>query len=472
MNTQRTRANGSARPALHLPGVPRPIPYWARLIPPGELPPRAVLVRLVLALALAIVLWVRVSAEEDPAIPRQYDQIPITVNSPPGYYPVQLPASVTVLVVGLTSNLKDAATPSAFVYITSPTAQGPFPVHVVGLPPGVELRGVAPATVSLRLEKQASVTLPVKAQPFNAPPGYQVSAPSVTPRTVTITGPSHAVNAIAEVRVDLNEAGLHGVSVQHAYPVAYDHNGQPVSRRIILIQPAYVTVRVSVHLPPYLLSLPIMPNIRGTIAAGYRISRVTTVPPLVPVLSSAQIPTTTVLQTAPITVTGLTTRAVVQVPLVVPPNLTLRQPAQESVIIEVAPMPGSAVTTAQILVVGKRAGTTVTLGTSTVTVVYQGPIPLLASAAAPRAVLDLRNRQPGVYHLTPAIALAEGLTLASIVPEGLRVMITAPPKQQPHAITLPSATPSATFAPTVTATPRPTRTPLPRPTPTVALHAR
>lgn len=469
MNSFRSRTNGGTRPTLHLPGVPRPVPYWARLIPPGELPPRAVLVRLVLALALAIALWVRVSADEDPVVTATYKALAPVVTPPTGYYPVQSAPLVTVQAQGLRSNLADAPAPQAYVDLTnvSPTTHGPIlaPVHVRGLPPGVELRRVTPSQVSLKLQKQASKTVKVTIQTFGAPPGYyEVSPPTFSPHTVKITGPSSTVSTIASARIVVNESRFTSDRTLREDPVIYDRNGQPVSRHVVRVEPRAVSVTIHIRLQKYQQSVAVTPNITGTVGVGYRIANVTVLPPLVTVLSNAPVLGTMVLQTAPITVTGWTSSHQVAVPLVVPANLTLQHPVQETVAIDIAPVPGSAVSKAQVLVTGKRPGTTVSLDTQTVTIVYQGPIALLNEAGAPVARLDLHNRQPGVYHLAPTISLPAGLSLISATPAQVRVMITAPP--QPRAIVRPTA------APTATPTTRPRSTTTARPTATASPTAR
>lgn len=472
MNAFRSRANGGSRPTLHLPGVPRPVPYWSRLIPPGELPPRAVLIRLVLALGLAIALWVRVSADEDPVVTATYKALTPVVTPPNGYYPVQGAPPVTVQAEGLRSNLADAPAPQAYVDLTNvpPTAHGPIlaPVRVRGLPPGVELRRVTPSQVSLKLQKQASKTVKVTVQTFGVPPGYyEVSPPTFSPHTVKITGPSGTVNTIASARVVVNESSYTGDRVLQEYPVIYARNGQPVSRRVVRVEPRTVKVTVHIRLQKYQQSVAVTPNITGTVGVGYRIANVTVLPPLVTVLSNAPVLGTTVLQTAPITVTGWTSSHQVAVPLAVPANLTLQHPVQETVAIDIAPVPGSAVSKAQVLVTGKRPGTTVTLDPPAVTIVYQGPIALLNEAGAPVARLDLHNRQPGVYHLAPTISLPAGLSLVSATPAQVRVLITAPP--QPRVIVRPTATASATPTPTArpraSATARPTATTTATPSP-------
>ncbi len=455
MRQPRAPSDGGTRRPLHLPPVPRPVPYWARLIPPGELPRRAVIVRLVLALVLAIGLWIGVSNSEDPVDTVTYRAVPVTVKNPPGYYPKQQPPRVSVQVRGLRSDVKGMPRPAAFVDLrtVASTAKGPFPIEVT-VPSGVEVRHVDPQSVYLQLEKQASKTIPVIVQPFAAPPpGYVASQPVVSPNKVEITGPSPTVSKITNALVTVDESNLRGDEVLVKEPTVYDRNGHPVSRSIVLIRPSEVTIRLHVSLQQYPQLVPVIPDLRGVVAPGYRINRVIVSPSLVAVESSSPDRIES-LSTVPISVTGWNATQTVQAPLIVPSGLTLRQRAPETVTIDVAPVQGSAVSVAGVQVEGKRPGTTVTLEPSKVTVTYQGPLSDLN--AVPRAVLRLRDRPPGVYHLTPSIILARGLSTLAVSPPRLRVVITAPPQPTATATPRPTSTPVPTSRPTSTPRPRPT----------------
>jgi len=76
--------------------------------------------------------------------------------------------------------------------------------------------------------------------------------------------------------------------------------------------------------------------------------------------------------------------------------------------------------------VNKRTGTTVALNPPAVTVAYGGSLLALHDAALPVVTLDMGDRPPGVYHLTPTVTLPSGLAVQSLTPSSLRVTITAP----------------------------------------------
>jgi hypothetical protein len=222
-------------------------------------------------------------------------------------------------------------------------------------------------------------------------------------------------------------------------------------------------VSITIHVSPqkYHSLVPVQAVITGTVGIGYRISGVTVQPSLVPVLSNDPIPASLVLKTQQIDIAGLTSsRNDPSVALIVPSSLTLPHPVQESVTVEVVPASGSAVSKAQILVIHQRPGTSVTLDTPSVVVVYQGVISALG--AAPQVVIDLHNRLPGVYHLTPTVLLSHGVSLVSVHPQRVRVVITAPPTPQPTATPRPTDTAQPTMTPLPTATPRPTAIPRPK----------
>jgi YbbR domain-containing protein len=424
MNREHARANGGRRLPLRVPGVAGRGPLWPRLLPPSELPRRGVVVRLVLALLLATALWAEVSAQQDPVRVVTYSAVPITVRSAPGYSPVNSLPAATIRVQGLSSDLQDAPRPMAFVDATHGTSSAEH-VQVSGLRTGLQLVSVTPRTVSVQLEKAATrAGIPVQPTGFGPPPpGYLEPRFSSTPSTLTIVGPDHLVNSVVAARLALNDAQFTQNVSLVVVPQLFDSTGRGVSRSGIQLFPPKVTVTVTVRHQPYPQPVPVQPAITGTVATGYAIANIAYFPQFVQVVSGSQLATAR-LTTAPITVTGWTKSRTVLAHIEVPAGVTLNR-TQVTVTIEVSPIPGSAVSTAQVLVVGQRHGTTVTLDHSTITVVYQGLLPLLHSAGAPVAILDVHNRRPGVYDLRPTILLPHGLSVSALRPPRLRVAITA-----------------------------------------------
>src|SRR5437764_1249735 len=146
MKPEPAHANGGRRPPLRIPSVAGRGTLWPRLIPSGELPRRAVLVRLVLALVLATALWVGVTAEQDPVRTVTYRAVPIAVRSAPGYLPMNTLPAATIRVQSLSSDLQDAPRPTAFVDAPHGSS-GATRVQVSGLRAGLQVVSVTPRTV-------------------------------------------------------------------------------------------------------------------------------------------------------------------------------------------------------------------------------------------------------------------------------------------------------------------------------------
>jgi YbbR domain-containing protein len=226
-------------------------------------------------------------------------------------------------------------------------------------------------------------------------------------------------------RLALSDAQFTQNTSLNVVPQLFDSTGRGVSRSGLQLFPPKVTVTVTVRHQPYPQPVPVTPDIRGNVAPGYAETSIAYFPQFVYVVSGSQLATAR-LTTKPITVTGWTKSHTVLAQIKAPAGVSLNR-TQVTVTIDVSPIPGSAVSTAQVLVVGRRRGTTVTLDPSTITVAYQGPLPRLQGAGAPVAILDVHNRKPGVYYLRPTITLPQGLTLAARPPPRLRVVITAAP---------------------------------------------
>ena len=94
---------------------------------------------------------------------------------------------------------------------------------------------------------------------------------------------------------------------------------------------------------------------------------------------------------------------------------------------------------------------------STVDVILSGPLPTLDSLTpeSVRVVLDLLNLPPGLHQVTPkVVVLPEGVTVQTVLPSTIEVLITGPG----------TTTPSLTGTPTLPAARTPTRTPTRAPT--------
>lgn len=417
------------RPLRLRSGVPRPS-GWRNVLLPNDAPVRGIVARFVLALALSTALWVRVSAMQDPVREVHYRSIPIEILRPSNYYPARSPGFAAVTVQGLQSDLKDAGQPTAYVDLRNASGNYPqsvsAPVRVGNLPNGVKVTHIDPKSVGVQLQKAETRTVRVVVQSVSPPhPGYTVSQLSVTPSSVRITGPKPEVDKIGEARVSINESSLSiGDQKLTRRPILYNKQDQPVHG--FKINPPTVTVSVSVNPAKYEQLLSIVPDITGTVASGYRIDSITTVPQYVSVLSNAA--GNAPLMTRPtINVSGLTGTVQRFVSLIVPAGIALKNPSQSqvNVTIDVVPIIGNAKASVPVTGTGQRQGTHVALNPSAVSVVYKGPLSALKQPISLHATIDLADRGPGTYHLVPKIDLSNSqLYVETVTPSSVRVTVT------------------------------------------------
>ncbi len=399
------------------------------LLPRGEAPPLAIVVRLILAFALAAVLWVRVSADTDPVRTLVYGNVSITAQTANHYSLLRRLPTGTIHVDALQSQVRDTGAPGLYVDLTRVSSTAPFTasVRVSGAPPGA-LVSYAPHEVQAQLQTQAHKSLPVSYIPIPSagpPLGFNPPQFTLSPTTVTVSGPSQVVASVSTVRVpDLNEAGYtHDTTITRT-PQLFDNLGHSIAPGVVHISPPTVTVMVRVNPKPYQQLVSVTPDIRGRTAPGYGITNIIFFPQFVHAESSSSLVTLT-LTTEPITITGLTTTDLTPFKIKGHPGVTLDR-TQGIITVDIAPLSGKATAAVKVGVVNKRTGTTVALDTHTVTVAYGGPLPALRAASLPVVTLDVGNRPPGVYHLTPTVTLPSGLAVQSLAPPSLRVTITAP----------------------------------------------
>jgi len=433
----------------------RAIPVRTVLLPRGRMPPRTVMIRLALALVLATVLWVRVSAETDPMVTSMYRGVTITPHIASGYSLLNSLPAGTIRVDALQSKLRDAPTPRLYVDLTRATSTSPqvVPVRMRDIPPGARVSH-SPSTVTVQLEKEVTRRgLPVQILPLNgAPPGFTTPSISVAPSTVTITGPSREVTRVVTVRLPQFDESVTQDTPLTLTPQLFDRSGHRLGQGVVRVSPSTVKVFIRVHPKPFQQLLPVTldpQNLIGQVAPGYNVTNITVFPQFVQVSSSAQLVTAT-LTTAPITISGLTATKTFTSTIQFngPAGVTLRS-TQVIVTVSVAPIRGSAPVVTGIMVINKRLGTTITLASPTTTVLYGGSLPALRAVenTPPSAVLDVGNRVPGVYYLLPTINPPPGVKILTLTPPVLRVTITAPPR--PHLASRgPTPTPRARGKPT------------------------
>ncbi len=282
-----------------------------------------------------------------------------------------------------------------------------------------------PAVVSVRIERIVARSLTVQVRFANDPPrGFMPGAPTFSSSEVRLIGAQSLVSSVAAVlaTIRFGDTPIDISTSASASPV--DAAGNPVDG--VQLDPPTLQVSVPVLSTSSTRTVPVLWSIRGSVGAGYWISRVTTDPVAVPVQGApAALAAIDRLDTGPIDVSGLTANASFRVPLLLPAGITLLQPTDAVVGVTVIPLTGTRpYPQIALAVTGLGAGLAADTDPRTVDVVVGGPLAALA-ALGPEAVtatVDATGRTIGTGPADVVLKLPAGVTAITLQP--IRVTLT------------------------------------------------
>jgi YbbR domain-containing protein len=303
------------------------------------------------------------------------------------------------------------------------------PVRVQVATPGVQVESIAPATVTVRIEPITSRAVAVQARFANtAPTGTFAGDPAITPAEVRVSGAASQVARIAALYATVRFGDAVTDLVQSVQPTAVDASAQAIDG--LTVDPAVVQVTVPVLPTATTRTVPVVPALRGSVAPGYWIARVTTDPPVVTVRGeSAALGAIDQVATAAIDVSGLGADRTFQVALLLPAEGTsLLKAAQASVTVSVAPLTGSrSFPVVAILATGIGSGFVAEFDPPSVSLVLAGSLPALSGIAPGQVVatVDAAGKGPGTYPVDVVIRIPGGTTVQSVQPTRVTLNIRA-----------------------------------------------
>jgi len=397
----------------------------------------------VLALLLAVVVWVVAVYEQDPPQAKEFEGVSVKyTNIQQNLELVGTPVQwVSVTARAPKSHWSSQAASAATLEATvdlSGLGEGTHSVDIKvrSLDRAATVVSCTPRRVVVRLEQRLSRQVPVRVQvadPETTPLGYATSEPKATPEKVTVSGPRTAVEQVNEV---VAKVFLRGSKTAIETPVALmalNADGQAVNG--VEISPAMATVQVGVSALAEFRDVTVRADVPGTPAAGYWISSVTVEPATVTVQGRPEIirQMASVVSTAPVDVTGVKESFARRVSLKLPEGVTVYSADTSGhtvlVHVEVSPVIGGKTVQPKVQWLGLRTGNVVNISPDTVDVILSGPVPELQTLQIEdvRVVVNLFGLGPGRYQLTPTVQLPDGsnLKVERFAPETVEVTITS-----------------------------------------------
>lgn len=233
----------------------------------------------IVALGVAVVLWVVVMSDQNPAIEGSFTVPVAVVNSPEGYKVTKSEDTVKIKVRGARSLFVSATADDFRAYVDLGGAEAGKQSYKVqtALPQGFELVEVQPETVEFNLDK--IIQKQVRADVIvtgNSAPGTTVAKVTQASSIVTIEGPQSAVESVTRV---VGYVGLSGNSTDFDLQVpltALNADGREVYDVKVVPSVTEVTVQLARGLTKKIVT--IHPVLDGSLPDDLTLSEVRTDP--------------------------------------------------------------------------------------------------------------------------------------------------------------------------------------------------
>jgi YbbR domain-containing protein len=365
----------------------------------------------VLALVLAILLWVVVHLEEGTStganpISLREEKI-YNVNIAPQYdqnlYYIRSiePAEVMVSLKGKDSALKRIVSGSYKVELDlTSVGKGEFvlPLKPVGFPPTVSV-SILPETVKVVLEEQQKKEMPAIINLVGTPAeGLKAGQPIVNPNRVHVTMPSSQLSEVDSVRAEVNIDKATSAVSKQVKLIAYDVDGKEVNAQI---SPQVVSIEVPITSP--FKTMPLQLKIVNQPPAGYSVATLEQKDQQVTVYGpQTQLDKMDFYAGPQLDLSGMTESKELSLPIGVQPNITKVNPAEAGVKITIVPSATKNLHGVPVAIIGQNDAfnTSITVpGDGQIDLQLEGATTLLDKLAMAdvQAFVDVSNLPPGVH---------------------------------------------------------------------------
>jgi YbbR domain-containing protein len=389
----------------------------------------------VLALALAVSLWLFVTDKENPTEAQ-------TFNSTILIEPVNVPEDLAV------ANISEAG---VRIRIEAPKseldglraedfeatvnlggyADGTQSVPIDVTPPNsrINVVSVTPSRVDVQLEPRRTKEVPVRVSSIGSPvTGFVVTEERAEPSSVSVTGAESLVALVDSAVAVVNLAGQRVDIVEDRVRLEpRDARDGGISR--VTLSPETARVTVALDQREYSLPFAVNPRISGEPADGYNVAGLSVDPRLVTVIGPLEvlqsIDAVRGLQTEEISIADARDDVLSSVEVELPPGVRIDGSGTVNVIVDIAPARGAY--SFRVVPEVRNAGPGLAvIPASAVTVTLTGDVPLLESLspASINASVDVQDLGEGLHSVPVTVSAPPGTEITAIDPPEIGVGIT------------------------------------------------
>jgi len=388
---------------------------------------------LVMALALAVMVWMAATIQETP-FAEGYLPEPLTVevvNRGEGLVIMGgLNQEVRVKVRTPESVWQDLGASSFRAYVDLAgldVGLHDVPVRVEPASSAVRILGVSPSALTIRLDTKSEKTVRVSVSIYGNPPlGYGIGTIRVEPSFVKVSGPQSRVDQVALLSADVYLSGEKETFERTAALTPRDEVGNALDGLELEQRSARVTVPIEQQVGYRELSIKTI--IEGNPAPGYWISSISANPSTVTVFGDPEavneIPG--FLETYPVNVDGERDSVSQQVAIVFPEGVSsLEDVVTVQALIEISPVLSGQTVQLTPVVQGLGRGLEASFSPGTVEVILSGPLSELEALQAGdvRVTLDLSDYGPGTHFVPLTVERPESLEVQAVLPDQIEVVV-------------------------------------------------
>ncbi len=409
------------------------------------------------AVIFAVAVWIFAVTQADPTITRAYprplnmevigldpslmivndisEQVSLTIRAPSTILN-QLENDINLLNVMLDLSGLDAG-----VHTLTPQVN-------LALSPAEVVR-LNPASVFVKLDAVVTEIFPIQIQMMGNPAiGFEAQTPELSEENVVISGPLSIIETIDQVVAEVNIEET-SEDILRTIPITpIDEEGIAVEG--ITISPSSIQVTVPVTQRGGFRTVVVKIVTTGQIATGYRLTNIFSIPPTVTIFSTDPSLVEAIpgfIETAPINLNGAFEDIEIRVSLNLPEGISVVGSQNVTVQIGIDPIQSSiSFINVPIQIEGLQEGLDATISPKNVDVFLSGPVHLLEGLSLENifVVIDLSDRTPGTYQLTPIVRLEfEDVNVDAILPSTIEVIINSENTNQNNGdLPAPTATPT------------------------------
>jgi YbbR domain-containing protein len=401
---------------------------------------------MILAMLLAVAVWVAATLQDDPFALRQYVNLPVVpVNQPENTLLYQGDETSVSVTVRAAQSVLDDLEPTDLRAVVDLSGvevgvETTVPISVTVADDGVRVMSLSSELQTLRLEALGSITLPVQIDVVGQVPiGYQAANLAVTPLNVRIFGPVPALQEVISVTGTLDIDGAREGVSQRVSVAPRNAAGEAITN--LESEPGVVQVSLDIQRRVgYKPEVEVVPDLRGEPAPGFRRGSVSVLPSTVTLAGPTSVLNSlpSFVKTLPVTITSAAADLTMRVPLTVPNSVVVVETNFVTVTVDILPILSSRSLTGSVEVQGLRRGYQATLSPLMVDVVLEGPETQLSELTAEdlRIYVNLSVLGIGMYRIDPVVLGPPNVRVVNVIPETIEVNIQLMPTATPAPVPL------------------------------------